>query len=234
VVIHGAATAGATGPLVPTQAQGSESPIGSPEYPIGKVPVGTTTQRPALQDISPDLGTTVRAISSSTAGLTQRFYITPASKLAISLNAGVWRAIGDGPWQQLSQSRVDSFCLAVDPANALHLLLGTRDGSAVPIELNDGGMWESTDGGDNWSYSLNPLMFMGPGQPRSQFVPDIHYSPSGKLLIATAYGIITRDAPRQYRQLLRTTSRVTAITVVERPRARKSGPARSTGLGADA
>jgi hypothetical protein len=110
---------------------------------------------------------------------------------AVSLNAGVWKSVRGGPWRQLPDSPPRACCIAQDPNDPRRLAVGERNGLAADMRLNGSGVWESTDGGETWSYTFDPLCLPGSS---SQAIPAIAFSRRATLLIATARGIGRKPA----------------------------------------
>ncbi len=141
---------------------------------------------PTLEDNSPNAANGVPGLPRSTSGVIIGLAGDRPALYALSLNAGVWKSTAGGRWTQLSHSPGNGCCLAIDPNNSSHLVVGERDGDALPLSLNQSGVWESFDGGNSWTYILNPLSLP---HYTSQAVPAIAFSPTSTLFAATTRGI---------------------------------------------
>src|SRR5262249_39927262 len=119
-------------------------------------------EQPFGEDPSPDLANgKPQPFRGSTAGLTPAIAGDGNFLYAVSLDAGVWKSAEGSRWQQLPNSPPLANSIAVDPNNSAHLVVGERNGDSVATSLNRAGIWESFDGGNTWSYKLNPLTLGG-------------------------------------------------------------------------
>ncbi len=108
---------------------------------------------PSLKDISPDRDDGVSDGGISTAGLTINMAGDKNGLYAIGLNSGVWKTETDGKgsfnkWRQLSKSPRYAHCIAVDPQDHSHIVVGERKGDAIAD--NNCGLWESFNGGNTF------------------------------------------------------------------------------------
>ncbi len=129
---------------------------------------------------------------SSTAGLMTAVAGNDVVLYSVSLNAGVWRSDAARAWRQLGNSPQRTASMAQDPGNALHIAAGERAGDAGDPVLNRSGVWESRDGGNSWSYILNPRTLGGGCS--SQAIPALAFDRDGALYAATDCGIAKRLA----------------------------------------
>jgi hypothetical protein len=134
---------------------------------------------------------------ASPTGLTYALAGTEATRYAVSLNGGVWRSSTGLPWVSLKNSSRYAHSIAVDPNDVSHVFVGDRDGDAGSPQLNQAGLWESTDLGETWGYALNPLALQSPNSstlPPCQFqgVPAIWALEDGGALAATQCVIVRR------------------------------------------
>ncbi len=139
--------------------------------------------RPQWEDVSPNLPHGVLKTRASTAGLTLQVVGSHKALYALSLNAGVWRSDNGGPWHQLPESSRNATCIAVDPTNSNHLVVGERNGFAIDMKTNRCGVQESFDSGNHWRYTFDPLSTQ---KATSQVVPAVAFDPTGNLYIGTA------------------------------------------------
>ncbi|KWB64045.1 hypothetical protein WL37_20490 [Burkholderia ubonensis] len=113
---------------------------------------------PTLEDISPDPSNldpsalaAVNGGSDSTAGRVVSMACNGQTLYAFCQRAGVWKSIAGGAWSQLPNSPLTAEMfgpspIAVDPANSAHVIIGNADG-----------VWESTNGGFQWTRALDPV-----------------------------------------------------------------------------
>src|ERR1051325_2542232 len=78
---------------------------------------------------------------------------------AVSANAGIWKSAEGGAWQQLPNSPARAFCIAQNPNDSSHLIVGERRSEAV--QKQSVGVWESRDAGSSWLYVLDPSTVRG-------------------------------------------------------------------------
>lgn len=112
-----------------------------------------STCRPTLIDISPDRANGVAFGGSSTAGLMINMAGDKDALYSIGLNSGVWKTEVDkngsfNKWKQLSKSPRYAHCIAIDPLNSNHIVVGERKSDAITD--NNCGLWESFDGGNTF------------------------------------------------------------------------------------
>ena len=151
-----------------------------------------------VYDISPNIDNGIVSSGASSSGLIVSLAGSASTLYAVTANAGVWRtppSLGGPPdperkdpaWAQLWKSPERAYCIAVDPSNSLHLVVGERDGDAG-ASANHSGVWESFDGGFTWPQSryFDPRSQNGCS---SQSVPAVAFSQKSTLLIATLCGI---------------------------------------------
>ncbi len=147
-----------------------------------------------FKDISPDAANLTPFHKSSTAGLTLQVVGHERELYAVSLNAGVWRSLSGGPWVQLQGPPgaypARAYCIAMDPRNFAHLVVGERDGDAINPTQDRAGVWESFDSGNTWTCILDPATD-APGGCSSQAIPAIAFGSQG-LFVATACGFAIR------------------------------------------
>ena len=144
-----------------------------------------------FEDIGPDTTNGTVGNPMATSGLTIGLAGDVSALYAVSLNAGVWKSSADSAWAQLAQSARYAYCIAVDPNTASHVAVGERDGDAVNIHQNRSGVWESSDAGNNWTYSFDPLSLTGCS---SQAIPAVAFSRQSTLFAASACGIGRKPA----------------------------------------
>jgi hypothetical protein len=148
--------------------------------------MNTMTQGiPTLQDVSPDLYNSKidgQPGQTSTAGATLALAGDDSSLYAVSVNAGVWKCVSNGWWFQLPNSPARAYCLAVDPNNPNHVVVGQRLDDVTTVQ--DPGIWESNDAGYTWS-SVALSCF-------SQAIPAVAFSNTSTLFVATSCGVARR------------------------------------------
>jgi len=138
-----------------------------------------------------------REYDASPTGLTYALAGTEATRYAVSLNGGVWRSSTGLPWVSLQNSSRYAHSIAVDPHDVSHVFVGDRDGDASLPQLNQAGLWESTNLGEKWGYALNPLTLQSPNPFTAapclfQGVPSIWALEDGGALAATQCVIVRR------------------------------------------
>lgn len=152
----------------------------------------------SLDDISPEKANGVSQGSSSPAGLIIAITGTRDAVYAVSPNAGIWKNAMDenrlfGAWTQLQASPRYSNCIAVDPLNNQHIVVGERNGDAINSSDNKCGVWESFDGGTTFPkvYYFDPSMYQAvlPDNLRNQLITSAIFTPQRTILVATTYGI---------------------------------------------
>lgn len=142
-----------------------------------------------MEDISPNTPNGSLGENASTAGVIIGLAGNEYTLYALSLNAGVWRSAAGGLWMQLANSPRYGCCIAVDPNDPFHVVVGERDGNAVSPSAENVGLWESYDAGDSWAYAFSPLSQQG---CTSQAIPAVAFGPTSTLFIGTVCGIIGR------------------------------------------
>lgn len=171
---------------------------------------------PIGEDPSPDLPNgKPQPFRASTAGLTLAVVGDENVRYSVSLNAGVWKSVNNGSWRQLPNSPPLAYSIAIDPNNANHLVVGERDGDSVDISLNRSGIWESLDGGNTWSYELNPRTLSG---CFSQAVPSVAFDSRSNIYAGTACGVAKKPSGGStFQTLPGTTGRglITSVTTVD-------------------
>jgi len=146
--------------------------------------------RPTLQDISPDAANGANQASASTAGLTVALAGNTSRVYAVSLNAGVWRSDGaDHAWEQLTNSPPRAYSIASDPRDNQHVIVGEREDDKSDLPARHSGVWETRDGGDTWSYILDPVTV----GCTAQAVPSVAINAEGDLFAATSCGVARRS-----------------------------------------
>ncbi len=100
----------------------------------------------------------------------------------VTLNAGIWRSLNNRPWVQLHASPPRAYTIAIDPLNSMHIVVGERDGDAQDIHRNAAGLWDSSDGGETWTNTFDPLTL---SNCSTQAIPSICFSNLGTLFVAT-------------------------------------------------
>lgn len=162
----------------------------------------------ASVDVSPNDADDLPYHHISSAGVIYQLAGNQDALYAVSLDAGVWRRKRGGWWAQLPNSSILTASLAVDPINPRHLMSGDRNGDAsqgvndqARFDLAQAGVWESVDGGDNWTWSLTPLTRLTtPLAPvacnglQSQAIPAVAFTPTGTMLAGTPCGIARRTS----------------------------------------
>jgi hypothetical protein len=143
-------------------------------------------QPPIAQNISPNLPDGTVQARPSTAGRTLAVAGDTTALYAVTLDAGIWKSVNNGPWTQLTNAPEQAYSIAVDPNNHAHLAVGTRNGDAADPRVNTGGVYESFDAGATWSYTFDPLSRPG---TTDQVIPALAFGPTSTLFIATANGI---------------------------------------------
>ena len=108
---------------------------------------------PSFTDIGPDRSNGVSDGGASTAGLILNIAGDKNGLYAIALNAGVWKTQIDAngkfnKWKQLPASPRYAHCMAVDPNDKNHIVVGSRKSDAI-VDKNCG-LWESPDGGNSF------------------------------------------------------------------------------------
>jgi hypothetical protein len=142
-------------------------------------------------DISPNARNGIPGAGASPAGVIKGLAGDGHETYAVSANAGIWKSVGDGPWQQLPNSPPRAFCIAQDPNNPAHLIVGERATEA--IKPQPVGVWESLDAGANWNYLLNPLIAPA---TKSQGVAAVLFSTKSTALVGTQGAIGRRPVGR--------------------------------------
>ena len=168
---------------------------------------------PRWEDVSPNLPNGIRKSRASTAGLTLAVAGYKDVLYAVSLNAGVWRSDKGGPWHQLENSSASANCIAVDPGNPKHVVVGERNGFAIEARANRVGLQESFDAGAHWQLVFDPYTLQG---CRSAAIPAVAFDRWGDLFIGTSLGIVVRRANRRSFDTITSppaTGLVTAISV---------------------
>jgi hypothetical protein len=145
-----------------------------------------------LTDESPDPGAATGG-TSSTAGVAYALAAAPDALYCVALNSGVWKAaLGadavPAGWVQLANSPRYAHCIAVDPTNPAHVVVGEREGDAVANDSERTGLWQSFDGGATFPHFVDPAA-NAPGARRSRAVRAIALTPKGTILVATANGL---------------------------------------------
>lgn len=141
----------------------------------------------ATNDISPNAPNGTLHANSDSAGVTIKLAGDEATLYAVSLNAGVWKSVNGGAWQQLPESPRYAFTIAIDPKDSSHVAVGERNGDRTFLSHNTAGAWESQDSGATWAYVVDPINDFGCA---SQAVPAIMFSSTSKLFAATACGLV--------------------------------------------
>src|SRR5205814_2035122 len=95
---------------------------------------------------------------------------------------------GGIPWVQLPRSPRRAYCMATDPDDVNHVVVGERAGNAVDPADNTSGVWESTDGGFSWTKILDPRVYGAV----NQVIPSLVFTPERTLVIATEVGLFRR------------------------------------------
>ncbi|HEX3532212.1 MAG TPA: hypothetical protein VH988_34560 [Thermoanaerobaculia bacterium] len=138
-----------------------------------------------MTDISPnDRNGGSLGINSSPTGVITGLAGDGHALYAVSLNAGIWKSVDGGAWQQLPGSPPRAYCIAQDPNDAAHLVAGERRTEA--IKPQNVGVWESRDAGATWSYVLDPSKLPG---STSQAVAAVMVSGKSTAFAGTATGI---------------------------------------------
>ena len=149
-------------------------------------------------DISPEKANGTNMGGLSTAGLIIGIAGNKGALYAVSPDAGIWRNGVDvngkwGSWKQLQASPRYSNCIAVDPLNNFHIVVGQRIGDAIKNSDNKCGVWESYDGGTTFpdTYYFDPSAGKAqvPDASKIQLVESIVFTAQRTTLVATAYGI---------------------------------------------
>lgn len=123
------------------------------------------------------------------AGVASRLAGSEELLFLVTDTAGVWRSSFGNAWTQLPQSPRNAFCIdvAVRPGGSL-VSIGTTDGESSDPDLDTAGLWESTDDGDTWVHTYDPLPDVG--QHR---IYALTYSrSSGTLFLGTEGGVARR------------------------------------------
>ena len=149
---------------------------------------------PHWEDVSPNLPHGVLKTRASISGLTLAVAGSHETLYAISLNAGIWRSDHGGAWHQLPNSSANANCIAVDPSNAKHLVVGERNGFAIDMRRNHCGVQESFDAGEHWRYVFDPLTLTG---CKSQAVAAVAFDSKGDLFVATEVGVGCRRSKQR-------------------------------------
>ncbi|HLK57681.1 MAG TPA: hypothetical protein VKU00_14035 [Chthonomonadaceae bacterium] len=181
----------------------------SPGWGQSQEPEKKRADAPVVEDISPNTPFGKVNGGASTSGLTVALAGDTHALYAVSLNAGIWKAVEDGPWKQLPNSPPRACCIAVDPNNPQHLAVGERNGLAREMVWNEAGIWESRDAGEHWTYTLNPLATPG---CTSQAVPAVAFSRKGTLFVGTAAGVGRKVGSARAFDFSRSPAGVTRIT----------------------
>lgn len=164
----------------------------NPAVGIGQdVLASFSSQPPTAVDISPNLPAGTVQARPSTAGLTVGIAGDTSALYAVSLNAGVWKSVNNGPWAQLPNSPPRAYDLAIDPNDHSHLAVGERAGDSTDSRVDDSGVWESHDSGGTWSHTLNPLSLPG---CTTQAIPALAFAPTSTLFVGTDCGIGRKPA----------------------------------------
>ncbi|HEX8089358.1 MAG TPA: hypothetical protein VF762_10925, partial [Blastocatellia bacterium] len=163
-------------------------------------------------DTSPDLANyTDQTFRGSTAGLTSAIAGNYNALYAVSLNAGVWKSVEGRRWQQLPKSPPLAYSIAVDPNEPAHLVVGERNGDSIAASLNRSGVWESLDGGNSWSYVLDPRAINACG---SQAIPSVAFDALSNIYAATGCGVVKKPAGATAFQVLSRTEGKGSFTAI--------------------
>jgi hypothetical protein len=161
---------------------------GSSAMKLHPPPIRETKRRKLavlIDDVSPNDGNgSTLPRNSSPTGVIKGLAGDSHALYAVSANAGVWKNTDGGTWQQLPGSPPRAFCIAQDPNDPSHLIVGERDTEAVKRQRV--GVWESRDAGASWSYVLDPATLRG---SRSQGVAAVAFSTKSTAFAGTAGGI---------------------------------------------
>jgi hypothetical protein len=153
---------------------------------------------PLVQDISPNTPNNTIEAYANTAGRIYALGGDYSVLYAISQNAGVWRSVlvngNRATWEQLPNSPRLAASIAIDPNDPFHLAVGERTGSAADHMLDRTGVWESRDGGSNWSLTFNPLTIDDCKTRSFQSIPSVAFSSQSTLVIAAPCGIVRKSA----------------------------------------
>jgi hypothetical protein len=107
---------------------------------------------------------------------------TPAALYTMGHTGGVWKSVNGAPWSLLVDAplpgSLDAFNLATNPSNAQHVVAGSQTG-----------VWESTDGGTNWTQTLNPIT-IGATSP---LVGAVTFDEHGRLFVGGDGGVAVRQ-----------------------------------------
>jgi hypothetical protein len=148
--------------------------------------------QPWLEDLSPAQPANVSPASESSAGSILAVAGTWHRLYAVSWNAGVWASSDGGGWYQRQDSPPFAYCIAVDPADDAHVVVGERPGD-VNTRVTPGGLWESTNAGDGWTQV--------PLQPGTGCIVNavtcLFFSHASTLYVGTACGVGRRRAGDQ-------------------------------------
>ena len=109
----------------------------------------------SVDDVSPNDANGARlSMNSAPTGVIKGLVGDDHALYAVSANAGIWKSVDGGAWQQLPNSPAHAYCIAQDPHDASHLIVGERRTEAIKRQFV--GVWESRDAGATWSYVLDP------------------------------------------------------------------------------
>ncbi len=111
---------------------------------------------------------------------------------AVSKGGAVWRSAAGGPWRESTETAptrhdapLRAHCIAVDPGNTSHVVVGERSAEAVNPDLDHSGLWDSRDGGTTWRYALDPDLEAG-----AQRIHAVAFTRGlNTLLVGTANGV---------------------------------------------
>jgi hypothetical protein len=113
--------------------------------------------QPWLEDLNPSQPAGDSPVGVSSAGSILAVAGTLHRLYAISWNAGVWMSSDGDSWYQIPGSPPFAYCIAVDPADDSHVMVGERPGDTANVTAGATRLWETTDAGYSWQQvSLTP------------------------------------------------------------------------------
>jgi hypothetical protein len=160
--------------------------------------------QPWLDDLSPPQPAGASPVSVSSAGSMLAVAGTSHRLYAVSWNAGVWTSSDGGGWYQIHGSPPFAYCIAVDPADDSHVVIGERPGDVAKVTAGATRLWETTDAGYSWQQvSLAP-----PAGCQALAVTFLFFSNASTLYIGTACGAGRRRASDQAASFVTTSGRL--------------------------
>ena len=141
-------------------------------------------------DWSPDAAAGPKVPNPNPSGLTEQLAGDESILYAVTLDAGIATSVLGGPWTRIPNSPRYAYSLAIDPKYIPHLVVGERKGDAIDPHQDGNGLWETTNNGQIWTRTLDPLT---QGCP-TQDIPAVVFTPADTLIVATTCGIARREA----------------------------------------